>query len=69
MKTDPVRNPLATTRIAEPEVETVVDTYEEISSRAYELYLERGQEDGHALEDWLQAEAEILPNRNRKRAA
>ena len=69
MKPDPVRNPLATTRIAEPEVETVVDTYEEISSRAYELYLERGQEDGHALEDWLQAEMEVTARKTRPAAA
>lgn len=32
---------------------------EEIRRRAYELYEARGREDGHDLEDWLQAEAEI----------
>jgi len=32
---------------------------EQIRSRAYELYVERGREDGHDQEDWLQAEAEI----------
>ena len=32
----------------------------EISRRAYELYEERGKEDGHAEEDWLRAEEEIL---------
>ncbi len=30
-----------------------------IRQRAYELYLERGGEDGHAAEDWLRAEAEV----------
>lgn len=30
-----------------------------IRSRAYELYEERGRADGHDLEDWLRAEAEI----------
>lgn len=32
---------------------------EEIRRRAYELYEERGREDGHDLDDWLCAEAEI----------
>ena len=30
-----------------------------IAMRAYELYEERGRQDGHALADWLQAEREI----------
>jgi|NGEPerStandDraft_6_1074524.scaffolds.fasta_scaffold472628_1 hypothetical protein len=28
--------------------------------RAYELYVERGMEDGHDLEDWFRAEEELL---------
>lgn len=32
---------------------------EQIRTRAYELYEERGREDGHDNEDWLRAEAEI----------
>jgi hypothetical protein len=32
---------------------------EEIRRRAYELYEEHGREDGHDLDDWLRAEAEI----------
>jgi hypothetical protein len=32
---------------------------EQIAQRAYELYEARGREDGHDLEDWLCAEAEI----------
>lgn len=31
--------------------------------RAYQLYEQRGRIEGHALDDWLQAEAEILGNR------
>lgn len=31
----------------------------QIQARAYHLYLQRGMEDGHALDDWLQAEQEI----------
>ncbi len=32
---------------------------EKIRLRAYELYEQRGRIDGFALDDWLQAEAEI----------
>ena len=32
---------------------------QKIRSRVYERYLERGQEAGHDLEDWLQAELTI----------
>lgn len=32
---------------------------QKIRSRVYERYLERGQQAGHDLEDWLQAEREI----------
>jgi hypothetical protein len=32
---------------------------EEIRQRAYELYEARGREEGHDIDDWLQAEAEI----------
>jgi hypothetical protein len=32
---------------------------EEIRRRAYEIYLERGQEPGRDFDDWLQAEREL----------
>jgi hypothetical protein len=32
---------------------------EEIASLAYELYLSRSGEAGHAVDDWLRAEREI----------
>ena len=32
---------------------------EQIEERAYDLYLQRGREDGRALEDWLAAENEL----------
>jgi hypothetical protein len=32
---------------------------ERIRQRAHELYVAHGQEDGHDLDEWLQAEAEI----------
>ncbi len=35
------------------------DDREKIAKRAYELYEQRGRQDGHETEDWLQAEQEI----------
>ncbi|HEX4168206.1 MAG TPA: DUF2934 domain-containing protein [Bryobacteraceae bacterium] len=35
------------------EVDTIVDRETRIRSRAYELYLGRGQEPGFELDDWL----------------
>ena len=32
---------------------------EEIEIRAYEIYLERGGEEGRSVEDWLAAEKEL----------
>lgn len=34
-------------------------TRDQIRNRAYYRYLERGRADGHALDDWLVAEAEV----------
>jgi Protein of unknown function (DUF2934) len=39
----------------------VLSIQKSIALRAYELYLQRGGVDGHADEDWLQAEHEIMP--------
>jgi hypothetical protein len=36
------------------------DLHALIAKRAYELYAERGYRHGHALDDWLEAEREIL---------
>ncbi len=33
---------------------------ESVRMRAYELYVERGMEDGHDVEDWLHAEEELM---------
>jgi hypothetical protein len=32
---------------------------EQIRRRAHELYEQRGRDDGHELDDWLQAESEV----------
>jgi hypothetical protein len=36
------------------------DAYARILERAYALYEERGREDDRALEDWLEAEQQVL---------
>ncbi len=41
----------------------------EIRTRAYELYEQRGREDGHDREDWLQAEAELSTQKRKGIAA
>ena len=40
-------------------IETKVLSEEEISRRAYDLYLERGGEPGKDVEDWVRAEKEL----------
>jgi hypothetical protein len=35
-------------------------THDEIAKRSFELFLARGGEHGHDVEDWVQAEAELL---------
>lgn len=33
--------------------------HEDIERRAYERFVQRGREDGHDLDDWLEAEREL----------
>ena len=42
---------------------------DQVRRRAYELYEQRGMEDGHDVEDWLRAEEEIKQTRARRVAA
>jgi Protein of unknown function (DUF2934) len=42
---------------------------EQIRIRAYELFEQRGRDEGHELEDWLQAEAEVLQETAKTTAA
>lgn len=53
--TEPKR--LATVEEWEPLVQSA--TMQEIRNRAYEIYLKRGAQSGHELEDWLHAEREL----------
>ena len=45
--------------VSQIETEEINDIQQRIQERAYELFVERGFEHGHDLEDWLQAEVEI----------
>jgi len=53
----PVRT--ATTRTPS-EATASATTGDEVRRRAFEIYEERGREDGHELDDWLEAEKEVL---------
>ena len=46
----------ATTDQAEPHYEP---TFEQIHVRAYEIYIQRGRQDGLDRDDWFQAEKEL----------
>jgi DNA-binding NtrC family response regulator len=48
--------------------DTTITTHDEenVRARAYELYEVRGRIDGHAEEDWLQAESEVAGSNERK---
>lgn len=41
----------------------------EIAVRAYEIFLERGRQDGRSIEDWLQAERELSGGLKQPRTA
>ncbi len=64
MKPRPI--PLPTPQEA---AEARTELEEQIRRRAYELYEQRGRVDGYALDDWLQAEAEVSDIRIKMGAA
>ena len=45
------------------------DVQEQIRLRAFELYEQRGKQEGYDLQDWLQAEEEIIGGRTLAQAA
>jgi hypothetical protein len=65
MKTKNHPSPETTTSSAEANTEL----QEQIRARAYELYEQRGGESGHELDDWLQAEDEVLDTKSPSEAA
>ena len=42
------------------QVSVSTDSQEDIRSRAYKIYEQRGRGHGHDLDDWLIAEAEVV---------
>ena len=48
----------APARAKKPAIE-MLSLEQRVQRRAYELYIERGNESGSELDDWLQAEEEI----------
>jgi Protein of unknown function (DUF2934) len=52
------------TAISEPQ-----ELEHQIRQRAYELYEERGREDGHEEEDWLRAKEELTQKKFRTATA
>ena len=55
-----MRQKAASVSTAKPDEGALELTEELIRVRAYQFYQERGCEDGHDFDDWLQAEAEIF---------
>ena len=43
-----------------------VDVTPQIAKRAYELYEQRGRQDGKAIQDWEQAEEEVRSHQPQK---
>lgn len=55
---------MAKTRRREPGDTTAATAdRDRIAQRAYELYMARGGDDGRDLDDWLEAERELVQNR------
>jgi Protein of unknown function (DUF2934) len=48
------------TEKSQPETVSGVPTGEEIELRAYQIYMERGGAHGQDVEDWVQAERELV---------
>ena len=60
MKRTPMTTKSKSRKPRSPKPAQSSDIDERIRRRAYELYEQRGKVDGFALDDWLQAEREIL---------
>lgn len=50
------------TALAESDTGRIHALFQVISDRAYALFQQRGCQDGHAMEDWMAAEAELFRN-------
>jgi Protein of unknown function (DUF2934) len=61
VKTDKTSAPMVKSGKVNKSATSVVTapSHEDIAKRSYELYLARGGEAGHEVEDWLQAESDL----------
>ncbi len=63
-------NPAATPRQEPTQVtKSTTDIQEQIRRRAYGLYEQRGRDEGHELDDWLQSESEATQQKVKAVAA
>jgi len=53
-------------RVLDTVVKKPVDVAPQIAKRAYELYEQRGRQDGQATQDWDQAEREVRKTESTK---
>jgi hypothetical protein len=63
MNANPPKKPPATVTSEAEDLDS------QIRQRAFELYQERGLEDGHEVDDWLRAEEEITSKKTRSAVA
>lgn len=55
-----IKSPGSVTTPSKPSVSVCDDLQVLIAKRAHALYMERGCRHGHAIDDWLEAEREVL---------
>jgi hypothetical protein len=58
------KSPGASASAARSGTGTPDPTHEQLTGRAYELFVARGRQDGHHEEDWSQAEMELRSGSN-----
>ncbi len=63
---DAVKVAMAKWRVLDNVARQPVDVTPQIARRAYELFEQRGRQDGRAVEDWAQAERDIRKNKPQK---
>ena len=56
-------------KITAPVAERSKELEAQIRIRAYELYEHRGKQDGRELDDWLEAEAELVREKSKAAVA
>jgi hypothetical protein len=65
MKINRSASPARQTSTTVAVMQSASELQDQIRRRAYELYQQRGGNDGHELGDWLQAESELAQQKAR----